>query len=362
MAKDYYETLGVSKGASADEIKKAFRKLAHEHHPDKASGDEKRRATNEAKFKELNEAYQVLSDPEKRKRYDQFGTVGVGGNGSSGFGAAGFGGFGFDPSNINVDFGDLEDLLGGMFGGGSRRGGQGVRGRDIQAVLNLTFREAVFGTKKEFSLYKSVRCGNCQGSGGDPQSKVVSCQTCNGQGQVHVQQRTVFGVMQGVQTCTDCHGKGNKSEKSCGACAGSGVVKETVKLSVDVPPGVSNGETLQVPGQGEAGRQGARTGDLYLQLRVAADNKFERNGDDLFSELSLNFSEAALGVEKQIETIDGPVSFKIPEGTQTGKEFRLAGHGVPRNRGRGDHVITVKVVTPTKLSKKQRELLKELGE
>lgn len=364
MPKDFYDVLGVAKGASADEIKKAFRKLAHEHHPDKAGDDEKKRVESEANFKELNEAYQVLSDAEKRKRYDQFGHAGVGGGAGPGFGGFSGGGFGFDPSNINVDFGDLEDLLGGMFGGafggGRRAGGQGARGRDIQASITLSFHEAIFGIKKEVSLYKSIVCSVCNGSGGDPKSKTITCPTCKGKGQAEVRHQTVFGTMQSVQTCADCQGKGSKPEKMCGACAGSGAVKETVKLTIDVPSGVSDGETLQVPGQGEAGRLGGRAGDLYLQLRVTPDPRFKRIDDYLWSELPVTFSEAALGAEKEIETIDGPVNLKIPEGTQTGKEFKLPGHGVPHGRGRGDHIVKVKVITPTKLSKKQKAILKEL--
>lgn len=359
MAKDYYSILGVSKSASGDEIKKAYRKLAHEHHPDKAGHDLKRKEENEKKFKEISEAYQVLSDPEKRRQYDQFGAT---------FEEArrggGFGGFGQD-SSINIDFEDLENLFGGVFGFGSGRRARSTaqrRGRDIEVSLSIEFREAVFGVKKELSLRKNVVCKNCGGRGADPKSKIITCAACHGQGEISSVQSTIFGQFRSVKTCSSCAGQGRRAEKHCGACAGTGAVKDTVTLRVDIPAGVNNGEVIQLTEQGEAGAAGAMAGDLYITLRVKEDPSFQRKDDDIWTSENLTYSEAALGTTREIQTLDGLVRLSIPEGTQTGKIFRLAGKGVPhlKGRGRGDHYIEVIVVTPTKLSRRQRELLLEL--
>lgn len=370
MAKDYYKILGVSRTASADEIKKAFRKLAHEHHPDKAGSDPKKHAASEVKFKELNEAYQVLSNTEKRKQYDQYGTT-FEDAARNGQGFGGFGGFGQgfgQAGNINIDFEDLEDLFGGVFrgfgGGATRRAKKGTAGRDIQVNLKISFKEAAFGAKKQLSLYKSVVCENCKGSGADPKSKVVTCSTCNGKGQVESVQNTIFGSFRSVRTCSSCSGQGSRAEKSCGACAGTGAVKETVTIDVDVPAGISDGQTLGLEGQGEAGRNGGEAGDLVAVIRVEPDLHFERRGDDVWTKLSISFSEAALGTKKDVMTLDGAVVLTIPEGTQSGKVFRLSGKGVHHlnARGRGDHLVEVIVTTPTHLSRRQKELLKEFDQ
>ncbi|KKU19382.1 molecular chaperone DnaJ [Candidatus Uhrbacteria bacterium RIFCSPLOWO2_12_FULL_46_10] len=365
MAKDYYAILGVSKSASADEMKKAYRKLAHEFHPDKAGYDAKKKEHSEKKFKEINEAYQVLSDPEKRKQYDQFGTTFEDAR-RDGAGFGGFGGFG-QAGNINIDFEDLEDLFGGAFGfGRSRQSRQarGTSGRDIEVSITVEFREAVFGAKKEISLYKTVACENCKGSGADPKSKIVSCSTCHGQGQIESVQNTIFGQFRSVRTCSSCAGQGSRAEKLCGSCAGTGVVKETVVLRVDIPAGISDGEVIKLTSQGEAGRAGGESGDLYIRVRVKPDPRFERRDNDIWTQQKLTFAEAALGTIKEIVTLDGAVKLTIPEGTQTGKIFRLAGKGVPylKGRGRGDHFVETVVATPTKLSKRQREILREFNE
>lgn len=365
MAKDYYAILGVSKNASADEIKKAYRKLAHEFHPDKAGRDSKTKEHSEKKFKEINEAYQVLSDSEKRKQYDQFGTTFEDAR-RDGAGFGGFGGFG-QAGNINIDFDDLEDLFGGVFGfGRSRQSKQarGAHGRDIEVSITVEFREAVFGAKREISLYKTVSCSNCHGSGADPKSKIVSCSACHGQGQVESVQNTIFGQFRTVRTCPSCFGQGSRAEKLCGSCAGTGVAKETVVLKVDIPAGISDGEVIKLTGQGEAGRVGGESGDLYIKVRVKPDPRFERRENDIWTKQKLSFAEAALGTIKEVATIDGAVRLTVPEGTQTGKIFRLTGQGVPylKGRGRGDHFVEIVVVTPAKLSKRQREILKELQE
>lgn len=365
MGKDYYAILGVSKNASTDEIKKAYRKLAHEFHPDKAGNDIKKKEHSEKKFKEINEAYQVLSDQEKRKQFDQFGTTFEDAR-RNGAGFGGFGDFGFGQTgNVNIDFEDLENLFGGVFGFGRSRQGErqkGTAGRDIEVSMTIEFNEAVAGAKKDISLYKMVACLNCKGSGADPKNKIITCSTCHGQGQVESVQNTIFGQFRSVRTCAACGGQGSRAEKACGACAGTGVVKETVTLKIDIPAGINDGEIIQLSGQGEAGRVGGRAGDLFVKVRVKPSSIFERRHDDVWSKLQLTFSEAAIGTIKQIETLDGEIKLTVPEGTQTGKVFRLAGKGVPhlKSRGRGDHYIEVVVVTPTKLSKRQKELLHEM--
>lgn len=360
MAKrDYYDILGVTKSASADDIKKAYRKLAHEFHPDKAGSDAAKRTQNEEKFKEINEAYQVLSDANKRKQYDQFGAAGPGG--------AGFGGFGgFNGQGVNIDFEDLEDLFGGVFRGFGGFGGgrRETRGRDITVDMTISFRDSVFGIERELSLYKLATCTACKGSGGEKDAKMVSCTACAGKGQVASVQNTIFGSIQTVKACTTCDGRGSKPEKACGECKGEGVTRQTVRLNVSVPAGIADGEVLEIAGGGEAGRHGSRAGNLHVRITVTPQAGFERRGDDIFATLPLSYSEAALGATKTVQTVDGEEQLKIPEGTQTGHVFRLSGKGVThlRGRGRGDQYIEAVVVTPTKLTKRQKEILKELEE
>lgn len=341
MAKDYYKVLGVERTASADEIKRAFRKLAHEHHPDKG-GDE-------AKFKEINEAYQILSDSEKKARYDQFGSA----EGPQGFG--GFGGAGFDPSA----FGDLGDIFGSFFGGGGGR--RAARGADIETDLYLSFKEAIFGVSKEISISKTNNCDRCGGQGAEPGTSLKTCETCKGSGVVTNVQRTILGAVQMRSACTACSGRGEIPEKKCTSCNGEGVNRGRKTLRVDVPAGVENGVQMRIRGEGESiGSQG-EPGDLYVRLHVSADPRFQREGATIYLKKNIGFTQAALGDTVQIETVDGPVSMKIPPGTQSGDELRLRGKGVPTNRGRGDQIVIIQVVTPTKLDKKQRQLLEELN-
>ena len=343
MAKDYYKILGVERNASADDIKKAFRKLAHQYHPDKG-GDE-------ARFKEINEAYQVLSDSEKRARYDQFGSA-EGPMGGAGFG--GFSGAGFDPSA----FGDLGDIFGSFFGGG---GSRAARGSDIETDLYLSFKESIFGVSKEISLTKTNVCTRCAGQGAEPGSAMKTCATCKGSGVVTNVQRTILGAVQMRAGCPDCHGRGEIPEKVCTSCHGEGVVRGRKTLRIDVPAGVEDGIQIRVRGEGESiGAQG-EPGDLYVRLHVAPDPRFTRRGSTLYVTKKIGFTQAALGDTVQVETVDGPVSMKVPPGTQSGDELRLRGKGVPSGRGRGDQIVTIQVVTPTKLDKTTRQLLEELN-
>lgn len=339
--KDYYQVLGVSRSANQDEIKRAFRKLAHEHHPDKG-GDE-------AKFKEINEAYQVLSDTEKRSRYDQFGSA----EGPAGFGGGqGFPGGGFDGV-------DLGDIFGSFFGGG---GGQRQnRGSDIETNVRLSFKEAIFGVTKEFSLYRSTSCARCGGNGAEPGTKLKTCAPCGGRGVVTKVQRTMLGNMQVRATCEACQGRGEVPEKECTTCHGQGVVRGTNTVRVDIPAGVDNGATVRVRGEGEDPGVGGSAGDLFIHLQVTPDPRFTRQGTTLFSTKKIGFTQAVLGDSVTVETVDGPVSMKVPPGTQSGEELRLRGKGVPSGRGRGDQVVRIQVVTPNKLDKKTRQAIEELN-
>ncbi|MBI4280855.1 molecular chaperone DnaJ [Candidatus Uhrbacteria bacterium] len=359
MAKDYYKTLGLEKNALPEEIKKAFRKLAHEYHPDKTGGDD-------SKFKEALEAYQVLSNVEKRQQYDRFGaTFEQAQAGAGGFG--GFSNFGnFDFGSFTADFPDLSDVLGSLFGfGGSRsRRRSQPRGNDLQKDLTLTFEESVFGATKTIELYRQVACERCAGSGAEPGAKSVSCSTCGGRGEVRASQRTVFGVIQMQQTCDLCHGAGKKPEKVCLRCHGGGVSRELRKLEIKIPAGAEDGGLIRLSGEGEAAAHGGATGDLFLRLRVVPDRRFRRQGFEIFSAMPVPFTIAALGGQVQVETVDGPVELKIPAGVESGAVFRLRGKGVPRadRGGRGDHLVEVNVAVPKKLSRKQRRLLEEFEE
>lgn len=358
MSKDYYNILGVNKNASQDDIKKAFRRLAHEHHPDKKSGDE-------AKFKEINEAYQVLSDSKKRAQYDQFGSTFE----QARAGGQGFEGFSDFTGDFNVNMDDLGDIfsgLGDVFGfsgqGGSRRR-QTRRGHDIQALLTIDFSEAVFGVEKEISLKKTVKCSKCQGDGREPDTDIIICKTCGGQGRVIRLQRTILGNVQVQMTCEACQGQGKTFKEKCSACRGAGLVQRIVNLKIKIPAGIDNNETIRLSGQGEAAPKGAQAGDLYLKIRVNADRRFERDGVNIKSRAEISFSQAALGDKIEVATVDGPVDLKIPEGTQSGKVFILRDKGAPylNGRGRGNHLVEVIVKTPTSLSRKQKEMFRELG-
>lgn len=349
--RDYYEILGISKDASADEIKKAFRKLAVKHHPDKEGG-------NEEKFKEINEAYEVLKDSSKRQRYDQFGHAGVGGNGGGAGGGNPFEGFqgqGFGGQNVNFDFGDI---FGNFFGGQQRQ--QSRRGQDVTASLTLSFEEAVFGVEKELSTHVDDTCSHCKGDGAEPGHSLKTCETCKGSGQVNRIMNTMFGQIQQASVCPTCEGRGKVPEKACAVCHGKGVVRNHQVVKLKVPAGIDDGATIRLHGRGEAVRGGEK-GDLYVSVRVKPHKKFTREGDIILSSENVSMVDAALGAELEVDTVDGPLTMKIPAGTQSGTDFRLSSHGVPhlRGGGRGAHIVTIHVDTPTKLTKKQKELLQE---
>ncbi len=354
MAKrDYYEILGVGKNASADEIKKAFRRLAVQHHPDKEGGDE-------TKFKEINEAYEVLKDSSKRQRYDQFGHAGVGGAAGGGNPFEGFSGQG---QNVNFDFGDLGlgDIFGSFFGGqtGGRQRRQ-ARGRDVEVAVETTFEQAVFGTEADLSLALEDACEHCKGSTVEPGHELKSCDECGGSGQVTRVMRTVFGNIQQASVCQKCKGAGKIPEKVCGVCHGKGTQRKTQRISLKIPAGIDDGATIRLREHGEAIANGPK-GDLYVNVRVKPHKKFTREGDLILSEEIVGMVDAALGTEIDVETVDGPVRMKIPPGTQSGTDFKLSSHGVPhlRRETRGPHIVTISVETPTKLSKRQQELLQE---
>jgi len=355
--RDYYEVLGVSKTASADEIKKAFRKAAVQHHPDKEGGDE-------TKFKEINEAYEVLKDQQKRQRYDQFGHAGVGGaSGGGGYGGGNpFEGFG--GQNVHFDFGDggLGDIFGQFFGGGSQRSQGPQRGRDVEARIQLTFEEAVFGVEEQITLDMDDECSHCKGTTVEPGHSMKTCPTCKGAGQQTRVMNTMFGAIQQAVTCETCKGKGQIPEKVCTVCHGKGTERRKQTMTLKVPAGIDDGATIRLKDRGEAIGGGTR-GDLYVHIRVQAHKKFTREGDLILSEEHVSMIDAALGTEIDVETVDGTVRMKVPAGTQSGTDFKLSGHGVPHLRSdkRGAHIVSVIVDIPTKLTKKQKELLEQFG-
>lgn len=354
--RDYYEILGVSKGSSDDEIKKAFRRKAIELHPDKEGGDE-------AKFKEVNEAYEILKDSSKRQRYDQFGHAGVGGN-SGGGGGNPFGGFGGNGQEVHFDFGDLGlgDIFGSFFGGGQRNQ-RTRRGRDVETNLEMTFEEAVFGTEAGLNLNIDDTCSHCKGTTAEPGHGLKVCDTCKGQGQVTTATRTIFGNIQQQTICPTCEGRGKVPEKICTVCKGKGTERKIQKVSLKVPSGIDDGATIRLREHGEAIANGPR-GDLYVNIRVKAHKNFTREGDIILSSQHIGMVDAALGTEIDIDTVDGKVRMKIPAGTQSGTDFKLSGHGVvhPGRDTRGAHIVTMVVDTPTKLSKKQQDLLKNFND
>ncbi len=361
MSKDYYAILGIDKNASPEEIKKAFRKKAHEYHPDKGGDAEK--------FKEVNEANQVLGNPEKKKQYDQFGSAFQNGQAGGGFGA-GAGGFsGFqNTGDFNMNFEDLGDMFGGFgdifgFNGGRQSSHQKNRGRDLEMPITLDFLEAAHGLEKELIFNKNVICAHCQGNGAEPGSKIDACKTCRGSGQVTRLQRTILGNIQAQTTCPDCGGEGKIYSKKCSVCRGSGIHNEQVKIKVKIPAGINDGESIRLSGQGEAGPQGSPAGDLYLRLRLRANQKFRRQNYDVYTEETISVSQAILGDKIDVETVNGLVKLKIPAGTQAGTVFKLRGKGISRlhNNGLGDQFTKIIVKIPTKLDKKQKQLLAELN-
>ena len=352
--RDYYEVLGVSKTASDDEIKKAYRQLAKKYHPDMNPGDKEA----EDKFKEVNQAYAVLSDPEKKARYDQFGPEAAEGNG---FGGGGFGGFG------GIEGFDFGDIFGDIFGGGggtrARRNGP-QRGVDLAQRVTISFEVAAFGCKKEIKYTKVDKCGECGGSGCAEGSSPKTCSRCNGTGQVRVQQRTPLGVFQSTKTCDACGGRGQTIKEPCPVCNGSGSVRKTRKLEVNIPQGIDHGQTVSVRGQGEAGLKGGPAGDLLITVYIKKNSVFSREGNNVYVDVPITFVQAALGCEFEIHTIDGSVTQRFPEGTQHGTKFRLKGKGIPSIRGgaRGDQYVRVIVEVPKNLTARQRELLQEFAD
>lgn len=346
--RDYYEVLGVSKSATKEEIKKAYRKLSKKYHP-----DINKEADAAEKFKEIKEAYEVLSDDQKKAHYDQFGHTDPN-QGFGGFGGADFGGgFGF------------EDIFSSIFGGGRRRDPNAPRqGADLQYTMTLSFEEAVFGKETTIDIPREETCDTCHGSGAKPGSKVETCSHCQGAGQVSVEQNTPFGRIVNRRACHHCNGKGKIVREKCGTCHGAGRINKNKKINLKIPAGVDDGQQLRVSGQGEPGFNGGPAGDLYVVFHVRPHEFFERDGDDIYCEMPLTFAQAALGDEIEVPTLHGKVKLKIPAGTQTGTKFRLKAKGVPnvRGYGQGDQHIIVRIITPTKLSDKQKQLLREFAE
>ncbi len=351
--RDFYEVLGVQKGASDDEIKKAYRKLAKQYHPDLNPGD----AQAETKFKEVNEAYEVLSDSGKRARYDQFGHAGVDPNFGGGAGGNPFQGGGFD-------FTDIFDSFFGGFGGSSRRQNPNAprRGSDVQATVAVSFEEAAKGAKKTVEYQQVEACADCGGSGAAPGTSPKTCPSCNGSGQVRINQRTPFGVVQSAQTCDKCRGTGKIIETPCKTCDGKGRVRRKKSVEVSIPAGIDDEQILNVSGRGNAGMNGGPSGDLHVYVSVRPHPIFQRRGGDVWCEMPVTFTQAALGADVEVPTLDGKVSYHIHEGTQPGDVFRLKGRGIPslHGRSRGDQYVQVTVEVPKNLNKRQKELLAEL--
>ena len=356
--RDYYDVLGVDKSADATAIKKAYRKLAMKYHPDKNPGDKEA----EEKFKEINEAYEVLSDETKRINYDQFGHEGVNGQGfggAGGFGGQGFGGF-------DDIFGDIfGDMFGGGFSGGSRQRRRGPeRGADIKQRVNISFEEAAFGKKVQVKINRSEECDQCHGSGAKPGTSKKTCPTCHGSGQVQSVQRTPFGNIASTRTCSTCNGEGEVIDSPCSKCHGKGSIRKTKTIEVDIPAGIDNGQMIKLGGQGELGTRGGPRGDLYIEVNVQSHPLFTRDGYDVYLEMPITFAQATLGDKIQVPTLDGKVEYEVPEGTQTGTVFRLREKGIPklRSNSRGDQYVKVIIDTPKKLNDEQKELLRKFDE
>jgi molecular chaperone DnaJ len=350
--RDYYEVLGVSKTATDAEIKKAFRTTAKKYHPDMHPGDKE----CEEKFKEAQEAYAVLSDPDKRRQYDQFGHAAFDGG-------AGGGGFDFSGMDMNDIFGDL---FGDFFGGGSRRSSNGpMQGANLRMSVRITFDEAISGCSKELEFSYKEECGSCHGTGAKPGTSPETCSKCGGKGKVVYSQQSLFGMMQNVQTCPDCGGSGKVVKEKCSDCRGSGYITKKIRKTVEIPAGIDNGQSVRVRGYGEPGRNGGPRGDLLVEVQVSRSPEFERQDIHIFSNVSISYAVAALGGDIRIKTVDGDIIYTVAPGTQTGTRIRLKGKGVPtlRNKAvRGDHYVTLVVATPTSLGKEAKEALRRFDE
>lgn len=358
--RDYYEVLGVSKGASDDEIKKAYRKLAKKYHPDMNPGDKEA----EGKFKEVNEAYSILSDKEKRARYDQFGHAGVDPNYGAGGPGGGFGGFDMGDIDLGDIFGSFfGGGFGGFGGGGQRRNGP-QKGESLRANLTITFEEAAFGCEKEINLNRTEECDACHGSGCEPGTTAETCPDCRGTGVVRVQQRTGGFAFSSTAPCSRCRGTGKIIHSPCKSCGGSGSVKKSKRITVTIPAGIDDGQAISLRGQGNAGKNGGPAGDLIVGVRVKPHPQFRRDGTTVLYEQPVSFFQAAMGAELEIPTIDGKVKYTLPAGTQPGTTFRLRGKGIPelRGRGRGDQYVTVRVQVPTSLNGEQKEALRAFAQ
>jgi len=349
--RDYYEILDIDKSADEKDIKKAYRKMAMKYHPDRNQGD----SEAEEKFKEINEAYEILSDSQKRSRYDQFGHEGVNGNAQGFGGFSGAGGAGFDDI-----FGDIFDMFGG---GGTRRRSRAAKGRDIQVETVVEFKEAAFGIEKEIEIIRNETCKTCDGTGAKPGTKVNTCSNCGGTGEVRYTQRTPFGQFVNAKTCPTCGGEGKTFEEACHDCGGSGLKREKRNIKIKIPAGVDNGSVMTLRGEGEPGIKGGPNGDVYVVIRVREHETFKRDGFDILSEAHINIAQAALGDEIIVQTLDGKVKYEVAEGTQSGTVFRLKSKGVPvlNGYGRGDHYVKVVVETPRDLDERQQELLREFS-
>lgn len=350
--KNYYEILGVNKNATKEEVKKAFHKLAHQHHPDKKGG-------NEAKFKEINEAYQILSDDRKRAQYDQFGAYNGSAGGPTGGGFGDFDFSGFQNSQGGFEF-DLGDIFGDIFGG--RSGRRQRRGRDISVDLQISFTDAVFGTERKVLLSKIGQCEICQGTGAETGSSTKTCPTCNGQGRVRENKRSIFGSFASERECGTCHGSGKVPEKKCRTCGGDGILKKTEEVKIVIPAGIENGEMIRLSGQGEA-IAGGLAGDLYIKIHTENHPVFHRSGQNLETTLDIKLTEGLLGGERKLATLDGDLTLTIPTGISSGEILRVCGKGVPSRSGkRGDLLIKIVIKTPSKLSKTAKKLAEELRE
>jgi len=353
--RDYYEVLGIERNATDADIKKAYRKLAKKFHPDVNQDDK----DTEAKFKEVSEAYEVLNNADKRSRYDQYGHAGIDPNGFGGQGA-GFGEF---------DFGGIGDIFESFFGGGgfgksSRNRNGPQKGADLKMALEIAFEDAAFGVEKEISINKLEVCSTCQGTGAKPGTSPSTCSHCNGTGQIQYKQNTPFGQFVNVKTCDACHGEGKIIANHCTGCNGKGKVKKNVKMKMNIPAGIDEGQTISLRGEGEPGNKGGPAGDLYVSIRIKPHAIFKRQGNDVICEMPITFVQAALGAELEVPTLDGRVKYSINEGTQTGSVFRLKNKGVPfiRGNGRGDQYVKVEIEVPKKLNDKQKAILKEFSE